>query len=314
MITYYKTIDGHMEKLNEYEKDCWVNCVEPTETEMDRLIEELNVEPEILRAALDEEESSHIDTEDDNTLLIIDIPVVKRHEKNLSYMTLPLAFIITHDNIITVSIRDNPIIAEFEEGVVKCVNTLFKTQFILRMMERATAKYLQYLKQIDRILHRVEQELRKNMRNKQLLQLLEIEKSLVYFSASLKSNDTTMQKIRRGRLVKMYDDDKELLEDILIEMRQAIDMSAIHLNILSSTMDTFSSVISNNLNIVMKTLTSITLIMSIPTIISGFYGMNNIETGAQYWGAITGLWWFPFALSGVLMAIAWYILKKLDML
>lgn len=310
MITYYKTVDGRMEKLREYEKDCWVNCIEPTESEMDRLVDELNVEPEILRAALDEEESSHIDTEDDNMLLIMDIPVVQRQEKNLSYITLPLAFIITHDNIITVSIRDNPIIAEFEEGVVKGVNILFKTQFILKVMERATAKYLQYLKQIDRIIHRVDQELRKSMRNKQLLQLLEIEKSLVYFSASLKSNDTTMQKIKRGRLVKMYDDDRELLEDIQIEMRQAMDMSAIHLNILSSSMDTFSSVISNNLNIVMKTLTSITLIMSIPTIISGYYGMNNIT----HWGSITGLAWFPFALSGVCMVIAWYVLKKLDML
>ena len=314
MITYYKTINGRMEKLSEYEKDCWVNCIEPTETEMDRLVDELNVEPEILRAALDEEESSHIDTEDDNMLLIIDIPVVQRQEKNLSYMTLPLAFIITCDNIITVSIRDNPIIAEFEEGVVKYVSTFFKTQFILRVMERATAKYLQYLKQIDRIIQRVDQELRKSMRNKQLLQLLEIEKSLVYFSASLKSNDATMQKIKRGRLVKMYDDDRELLEDILIEMKQAIDMSAIHLNILSSSMDAFSSVISNNLNIVMKKLTSITLILSIPTIISGFYGMNNIETGAKYWGPITGLWWFPFAASGVAMAILWYILKKTNML
>lgn len=314
MITYYKTINGHMEKLSNYEKDCWVNCIEPTEYEMDILIEQLNVEPEILRAALDEEESSHIDTEDDNMLLIMDIPVVQRQEKNLSYITLPLAFIITHDNIITVSIHDNPIIAEFEEGVVKYVSTFFKTQFILKVMERATAKYLQYLKQIDRIIHRVDQEFRKSMRNKQLLQLLEIEKSLVYFSASLKSNDTTMQKIKRGRLVKMYDDDRELLEDILIEMKQAIDMSAIHLNILSSSMETFSSIISNNLNIVMKTLTSVTLIMSIPAIISGFYGMNNIEAGAANWGAITGLWWFPFALSGVLMVIAWYILKKLDML
>ena len=309
IITYYKTVNGHTENLKTYEKGCWINCIAPTYAEMELLTDELGVEPAILRASLDEEESSHIDQEEDNTLFIIDIPVVQRQEKNLSYITLPLAIIITNNNIITISLHDNPIIAEFEEGVVKNANTDFKTQFVLHIMERVTAKYLQYLKQIDRITHRAEQELRKSMKNKQLLQLLEIEKSLVYLSASLKSNDITMQKIKRGRLIKMYDEDVELIEDVLIEMRQAIDMSAIHLNILSSSMDAFSYVISNNLNIVMKTLTSITLILSIPTIISGYYGMNNITD----WGTITGTWWFPFALSLSLMLILYIILKRKDM-
>lgn len=194
IITYYKTVNGHTENLKTYEKGCWINCIAPTYAEMELLTDELGVEPAILRASLDEEESSHIDQEEDNTLFIIDIPVVQRQEKNLSYITLPLAIIITNNNIITISLHDNPIIAEFEEGVVKNANTDFKTQFVLHIMERVTAKYLQYLKQIDRITHRAEQELRKSMKNKQLLQLLEIEKSLVYLSASLKSNDITMQK------------------------------------------------------------------------------------------------------------------------
>lgn len=310
MISFYKTINGQIENLNQYEIGCWINCISPSEHEKDIIINEFNVEPEFLKAALDEEESSHIDFEGSNTLMIIDVPVVQKHDTNLVYTTMPLAIIITKDNILTISVKDNSIIGEFEEGIVRDVNTNLKTQFVLHIMLRSTTKYLQYLKQIDRISDRIEQKLRKSMKNKDLIQLLEIEKSLVYFSASLKSNEITMTKIMRGRVIKLYEEDQDLLEDVLIEVKQAIDMSSTYLNIISETMDAFSSVISNNLNIIMKVLASITLILSIPTIISGFYGMNINEHKLPF----DTVWWFPFVLSFLLMIILWIILKKKDML
>ena len=178
---------------------------------------------------------------------------------------------------------------------------------MLHIMLRIAARYLQYLKQIDKITNHVERELRKSMKNKELIQLMDIQKSLVYFSSSLKANEITIEKIMRGRAVTLYEEDQDLLEDVLIEVKQAIEMSNIYLNILSGTMDAFASVISNNLNIVMKVLASITLIISIPTVISGIYGMN-VE------GMPVPNFWFPVGLAVVSMGVAAWVLHKKKML
>ena len=170
-------------------------------------------------------------------------------------------------------------------------------------MLRIASRYLQYLKQIDRMTSQIERELRRSMKNSQLLQLMDIEKSLVYFSSSLKGNELTIEKIMRGRVVKLYEEDQDLLEDVLIEVKQAVDMSGIYLDILSSTMESFASLISNNLNMVMKVLASITLIISIPMVISGYYGMN-VE------GIPFTTFWFPIVISILCMAVTAVILKK----
>ncbi|MDQ5984126.1 MAG: magnesium transporter CorA family protein [Eubacteriales bacterium SKADARSKE-1] len=310
MISYYKTIDNRVTEIESYELGCWVNCVAPDEKEVKRLTSDFGINSEFLRSALDPEESSHIDHEDDNTLIVIDIPAVQKTEKNITYYTKPFGIVITKTDLITVSLSDNTIIGEISDGVVKNIYTNLKIQFALRIILKTTAKYLQYLKQIDKINDRVEKELRRSMKNKELIQLLEVEKSLVYFSSSLKSNEVTLEKIMRGRLIKLYEEDKELLEDVLIEVKQAIEMANIQLNILSGTMDAFASIISNNLNIVMKVLASITLIISIPAVVVGFYGMN---IGAHVL-PLDGVWWFPMAFSGILMVIAGFILKKKDMM
>lgn len=308
MILYYKTINGRISKIENYEEGCWINCVSPSDEEVDYLISTFNIEPDFLRASLDEEESSHIDCEDGVTLIMIDSPVVEKTGKNLTYYTMPLSMMITDRNVITVSLKSNSIIDEFAEGLMRNVRTDYKTHFVLHVMLRMASKYLQYLNQIDKISNHVEKELRKSMKNKELIQLLEIEKSLVYFSSSLKSAKVTLEKIMRGRYVKLYEDDQDLLEDVIIEIKQAIEMSDIYLNILSGTMDAFASIISNNLNIVMKILASITLILSIPTIISGIYGMNTPNFPfMQYW-------WFPLLISGVLMIGSYFILKRRDMI
>ncbi|WP_312695158.1 magnesium transporter CorA family protein [Caproiciproducens sp.] len=306
MLSYYKTINGHISPIPACEPGCWINCVAPDDAEINSLIADFQIEPDFFRAAMDEEESSHIDNEDDCTLIIIDIPVIEKAGKNITYTTTPVGIILTEKNVITVSTKENPIINEFSEDVVKGVQTNMKTRFVLHFMLRVASRYLQYLKQIDKISNFVERELRKSMKNSELIQLLDIEKSLVYFSSSLKANEITIEKIMRGRVVKLYEDDQDLIEDVLIEVKQAIEMSNIYLNILSGTMDAFASVISNNLNIVMKVLASLTLLISIPTVISGIYGMN--VTGIPFTN-----FWFPVSLSLICMGIAYFILKKKNM-
>ena len=307
MLSYFKTIDGRIRAVPEWETGCWINCIMPTEDEINGLIHDFSIEPDFFRAAMDEEESSHIDSEDGNTLIIIDIPAVERNGSEITYITTPLGIILTEKNVITVSTRENPLLDEFAEGIVRGVCTNLKTHFILHLMLRIASRYLQYLKQIDRMTTQIEKELRRSMKNSQLLQLMDIEKSLVYFSSSLKGNELTIEKIMRGRVVKLYEEDQDLLEDVLIEVKQAVDMSGIYLDILSSTMESFASLISNNLNMVMKVLASITLIISIPMVISGYYGMN-VE------GIPFTTFWFPIAVSILCMAVAAVILKKKQML
>lgn len=296
-----------MVKLDVYEPGCWVNCVDPTDEESEDLVNTFKVDAEFLKAALDPEESPHIDSEDGNELIIVDVPVINKTERDIRYQTMPLGIIITKENVITISLKKNMVTEEIANGFVKNIDTSLKIPFVLNIVLRAAVKYLQYLKQIDKISDNVERDLKKSMKNKDFMQFLEIEKSLVYFSSSLKANESTLGKIMRGRLVKLCEEDKELLEDVLIEIRQAIEMTTIQINILSNTMEAFASIISNNLNIVMKVLASITLIISIPTVISGFYGMN---TDLPFSDAP----WFPWVLSLVLMIISYFILKKKDMM
>lgn len=287
MLSYFKTEDGRMMQLPASEPGCWINCISPDDREINSLISDFGIEADFFRAAMDEEESSHIDHEDENTLIVIDSPVVEKEGRSITYTTMPLGIIITEKNVITVSIRDNPVMAEFAQGAVRGVQTNLKTRFMLSIMLRVATRFLQYLKQIDKISNFVETELRRSMRNAELLQLLDIEKSLVYFSSSLKGNEITLEKIMRGRVVKLYDDDEDLLEDVLIEVKQAIDMSNIYLNIVSGTMGASTSVISNNLNVAMKRLAVIVLLAAVPLTVFGLFAA----------GAGAPFFWLPAAVA-----------------
>lgn len=306
MITYFKTINGRITQIDQCEPGCWVHVVSPGQQEINSLIEEFELDPSYITAALDEEESSRIEKEDNKTLVIFDTPMIENNEKNVSFYTIPIGIIAAEKNVITISSSTNRIFDDFACGAVKDCNTEFKTKFVLQIMHRTATRFLQNLKQIDKMSGNIEKQLRKSMKNKELIQLLELQKSLVYFNTSLKANDVTLKKMSSGRFIKLYDEDRDLLEDVLIELNQALEMANIHLNILSSTMDAFASVISNNLNIVMKILASITIVISIPTIISSFYGMNvdfiPIST-----------FWFPVGLSVLLMGVVSFFLYKKDM-
>lgn len=221
----------------------------------------------------------------------------------VTYTTIPMSIIITDDNIITVCLKENVILNDFASGAMKGVYTNLKTRFVLQLLYRIVTAYHLYLRQIDRLSNHIERQLYISMKNKELIQLLDLEKSLVYFSTSLKANEVTMEKLARGRIIKLYEEDSDLLEDVLIEVKQAIEMSNIYTNILSSTMDAFASIISNNLNIVMKRLTVITIILEIPTMIASFYGMNvrNIPFAS---------FWLVGGISMIITVIAAYILYR----
>lgn len=307
MMTIHKTVEGRMTTLEDIQEGCWINLTYPNEEELQSVANALNVEQDFLRAALDEEETSRIDTEEGQTLIIIDTPAVEKSDNAVIYSTLPLGIIVTETNIITVSLRESSVIRDFADGLVKGASTAKKTSFILHILLRVAKRYLQYLKQIDKLYNHMERQLYKSQRNKELIQLLDLEKSLVYFNTSLKANEVTLEKILRGRIVTLYEEDHDLLEDVLIEVRQAIEMANIYSSIISGMMDAFASVISNNLNVIMKVLTSITILLTIPNIVFSFYGMNVLNLPMDHF------WWFPLTVSVGLIAVIAIILKRKDL-
>ncbi len=275
MLNIYKSMENETISLDKVEKGAWINLVNPTEDEIATISESLKIPLEHLKAALDEEERARIEVDKECTVVLIDIPVASKDtSKNGIYYTIPLGVIINNENIVTVSLRENSVITRFLENKVKSFQTFKKTRFLLQILYRSSRDYLQYLRNIDKASDVIESRLHKSLKNEELIQLLELEKSLVYFSTSLKGNEIVLEKIHKANLVKMYPDDVELLEDVIIENKQAIEMANIYSNILSGTMDAYASVISNNLNMVMKFLTSVTIIISIPTMVASFFGMN----------------------------------------
>ncbi len=276
MIKIYKSNEyGQFSEVNEIEKGCWINLVNPSELEILSISQRLGIEPDYIKDPLDEEEKSRVERDNGTLLIIVDIPVINTDDDLSTFDTIPLGMIVVDDDyFVTVCLKDNPIIAEFASHRVKGFFTFKKTRFILQVLDKIATYYLRYLKQINRETDHIERQLHKSMKNQELFSLLNLEKSLVYFTTSLRSNQSVMEKILRAKFLKMYPEDEDIMEDAIIENKQAIEMAHIYSNILSGMMNTFASVISNNLNIVMKFLTSITIVLSIPTMVASFFGMN----------------------------------------
>lgn len=284
MISIYKHPDetgSPMQKLEAIEPGCWINIVAPSDQELLLVSKKTGAPLEFLRAAMDEEETSRIDMDGSNILFVLDIPFTEMEANSLTYDTYPLAIIHTEKEIITVCLKNSKILTDFAEGKVKSFFTFKRSRFILQILFKISTYYLLYLRQIDKKSVMIERKLHKSLKNKELIQLLSLEKSLVYFSTSLKANEITLEKMLKMEIMQKYPEDKDVLEDVIIENKQAIEMANIYSNILSGTMDAFASVISNNLNIVMKFLASITIVMAIPTMVSGLFGMNVIVPLAE---------------------------------
>ncbi len=305
MLEILKTVNNKILLTNQFEDGSWVNLVNPNVAELERVSSSINVEMEFLKAALDEEERSRIETLNDQTLITIDIPIVERVAGIVLYITIPLAIILKSHLIITVCLKDNILMNDFRSNRIPTFCTHFKTRFVLQILLKNADCYLYYLRNIDKTSGDLEQHLYRSMKNNELIKMLQLEKSLVYFSTSLKSNEIVLEKLMKYEYLKYYSEDEELLEDVIIENKQAIEMAHIYSNVLSGTMGTVASLISNNLNIVMKVLTSITIVMAIPTMISSFFGMNVvIPLTLQY------SFWIIVGFSVIISSIVGFVLYK----
>ena len=313
MLSIYNTDlkTNKFEKIKEFRPGSWINLVNPTAQEIETVCSNLNIEDEFIKYPLDYEEQARIDIEDDMTLFVIDVPIIEENNKEKSYATMPLGLIVVRDEyFISVSLKKNRIIEAFEKGRVKGMYTYKKTRFILQILYLNASYYLNDLKKINKEAENTVYALQRSMRNKELIQLLNLENSLVYITTSLKANELVMEKTSRGKVLKSYEEDDEILEDAIIENRQAIEMGKIYSDILSGTMDAYASIISNNLNVVMKLLASITIVLSIPTLIASIWGMNvplPFANNPNGFGIVIGI-------SVLISVVAFVWLKKKDML
>jgi len=274
MIRIYKTKDNSLTEIRRFEKNSWVNLINPTAEEIRLLKKKIRIPEEFLTDPLDINERARAEKEDGIVLIIVRIPKNMGKDYEEEYITIPLGIIITPDIIVTICNYSNAIIDSFTNNNVKNFSTHKKSRFVLQILNKTALLYLNHLRDIDAMTSIIEKELHQSMRNEELIKLLNIEKYLVYFTTSLKANEFMMEKLNTARIIQLYPDDKDILEDVIIDNKQAIEMANIHSNILSGMMDAFASVISNNLNIVMKFLTSITIILMIPTLVASIYGMN----------------------------------------
>lgn len=310
MIEIFKTFEEGTRPINEIEQGCWVVMTDPSATELLEISETCHIDIDHLRASLDEEERSRIEVEDDYTLILVDIPAMEERNNKDRYVTIPLGIIVAKDVIVTICLEETKVLKSFMDGRVRDFFTFKKTRFILQILYKNASVYLQYLRIIDRKSEEVERKLHISTKNSELIELLELEKSLVYFTTSLRANEVVLEKMLKIDNIKQYPEDTELLEDVIIENKQAIEMANIYSGILSGTMDAFASVISNNLNIVMKFLATVTIVMSIPTMIASFFGMNL--------GGIPGSdsphgFYIVIAISLVLTAITALVFRKKDL-
>lgn len=313
MLNIYNTDlkTNKFEKIKEFRPGSWISLVNPSEEEIATVCSNLKIEDEFIKYPLDYEEQARIDIEDDMTLFVIDVPIIEDNKDEKSYSTMPLGLIVVRDEFfITVSLKKNRIIDAFEKGRVKGMFTYKKTRFLIQILYLNASYYLNDLKKINKEAENTVNVLKKSMKNEKLMQLLNLENSLVYITTSLKANELVMEKTARGKILKSYEEDDEILEDAIIENRQAMEMGKVYSDILGGTMDAYASIISNNLNVVMKLMTSITIVLSLPTLIASIWGMNvALPFAANPHGFA-----IVIGISVIISAVAFVWLKKKDML
>jgi magnesium transporter len=313
MIRFYKTDkDLRIAPVEEFERRCWVDMVNPTDEEVDDVSALSGIPEKLLKAALDEEESARVDTDEGATMYVVDSPMLVDTEQGDTYTTIPVAIVYNNKCIVTVSLSPNPVLANFSANRGR-VSTLKPVGFILNFMLENVKRFSYSLKQIDKKSLRLQAELHKSMRNQELIELLGLQDSLVYFSTSLSANSSVYGKLSRMEPVQSNPDYQDLYDDVLIETRQAVEMCNIYRDILKTTMDAFSSVISNNVNNVVKRLTVITILVAIPTLIAGLMGMNvDLPFGMGVHGGGAWEFWILLLISIVLTAVCSVFLTKMS--
>ena len=313
MIRYTITENKSLTSLDAPAKGCWISLISPTEEEILQTAEQCHVDADALRAALDPEERSRIETDETYTMILVNIPTIVTANQKELYDTIPLAVILADEKIITVCSQHSPILRQFEENKVRDFSTAMRSRFLLQILFRVNSLYLQYLRSIDKRSEQVEAKLQRTTRNRELIEVYRLEKSLLYFTTSLRSNESVLEKMLRIDSIKKYPEDAELLDDVIVENKQAIEMANIYSGILRGTMDVFASVISNNLNIVMKVLSIVTIVMAIPTIIFSAYGMNVNPAGMPFATSPAGFG-IILGIAAAISAAAGFILAKMNIL
>lgn len=313
MMRIYKTEleTGTLNELKEMEEDCWIHLVHPTLDEVKQVCAKTGADEKLISKVLDEEELSRIEVEGESTLIVLNIPYLVDHAHKNKYRTLPLGIIHTNRYIITIILKENKLFEDFENGNVRDFHTEKKTRFTIQLLLRISQGYLFGLDEMNKDIERQEHQLAKATKNQELIEMLNIEKSLVYFMGSLKYNQATLERLSKGNVIPFYEEDKDLLEDAMIESNQAIEMATIYKEIMASTTETYASIISNNLNVIMKFLAGITIVFSVPTMVASFMGMN-VPLGDFATNPASFFILILISL-GVSLLIA-YWLKKKDML
>ncbi len=314
MLRVLKTTlkDKKIKKAKKITVDSWIELCSPTNDEIDKVVEKTKVDKDLILKMLDEEELPRVEQSGNATLVVIDTPYLEEEESRHTYKTYPLGIIITENNyVITVSTKNIEVLSDFRKNKIKDFRTAKKVRFLIQILLRTSSYYLRALKQLNNDIEKKEQVLKQSTENKDLIDLLEIEKTLVYFITSLKANELVLEKLSKKAIFNLYEGDMDLLEDAIIENKQAIEMSGIYRDILSSITDTYATIVSNNLNYIMKFLAGATIVLSIPTMISSFLGMNvplgDISTDVNACIIIT----IASVLLSVIVAV---ILKRKNML
>ncbi len=273
MIKIFKTFGGYVE-IPKFEKSCWVNVTAPGTGEIQRLKDEFNLPDDIIRDILDADERPRVEFDDEWTLIIMRIPV-ENQNNGVPFYTIPLGIFMRNGFTLTICLQDNEILpieqpSPFRDQYHQITDNY---NFILRLFLRTGSMYLRYLKHINQQTSAIEQDLEKSIKNRELNKLLKMEKCLVFFITSIKANEIVLAKLRNAKKI-TTEINEDLLEDAIIENKQALEMAKIYSDIQSGMMDAFASVISNNLNVVMKQLTIVSILLMIPTLIASFFGMN----------------------------------------
>lgn len=274
MISKYITESGKFRQIDEYVSGMWINLISPTQDESLEIARRYNIDITDVRAALDEEESSRVDVNDDYVLILFDIPSVEIRHNQEAYTTIPLGIIWTDEAIITVCSAETPVLKHFIVNNIRDFTTKKQVRFTYQILYRTSMLYQSYLRIIDRRRLEMEERMGKATEDSDIINLHEMESNLVYFDTSLRANRMIVDRLTRYSGVRKFPEDQELLDDVIVENLQAIEMTQIYRDILKGTRELMSTVIDNRLNNIMKYLASITIVMSIPTIISGLYGMN----------------------------------------
>lgn len=314
MLKIYKNElnNEEVKKINNIEDNSWISLINPNEEEIKKVVDELGINEDLITKVLDEEELPRIEKTEKATLIVVDCPYWQDENIKNCYTTYPLGIIVCNDfHVITVSLKEFEFLKEFENNKVKTFYTYKKTRFLIQLLSKTCFSYLKVLNILNKDLEVKEKTLYKSTNNKQLVELLNIEKTLVYFITSLKANDLVLEKLSSGSIASMYNEDVDLLEDTIIENKQALEMCSIYKEILSTVTDTYATIVSNNLNVAMKFLAGITIVLAIPTMISSFLGMNvnlGILANNEYSFLII------CGISFVVAIIVAWILKKKNML